>query len=334
MIAAEARPARVLITGGSGFIGTNLVAAWRARGAEVLNLDIAPPRDPHHGPLWARLDIRERDALGRAIADFAPDLVFHMAARTDLEGRRLDDYAANVAGVANLLAALAATPVPKAVFASTMLVCRYGRIPAGDDDYCPDTRYGESKAIGERLIREAGLDGHWLIVRPTSIWGPWFDAPYRGFFQAVAKGRYVHPGGADVTKALGYVGNLVHILDRLVAAPAERTRARTFYIADYPPVRLSQWAEAVRRACEARPIRTAPLWALEAAAAAGDAAKALGWRAPPLTRFRLRNMTTASEFDMTEVAALAGPLPFDLDAGARETVAWMRTAGLLPARER
>jgi hypothetical protein len=56
------------------------------------------------------------------------------------------------------------------------------------------------------------------MVRPTSIWGPWFEIPYRTFFDATARGRYLHPRGRKVRKSFGYVGNTVYQLDRLMFA--------------------------------------------------------------------------------------------------------------------
>src|SRR5438270_4115516 len=77
--------ARVMITGGSGFIGTNLVEFYRGARAEVMNLDLHPPRDPRHRPLWKRLDMLDEDAVARAVREFQPEYFLHLAARTDLD---------------------------------------------------------------------------------------------------------------------------------------------------------------------------------------------------------------------------------------------------------
>ena len=67
---------------------------------------------------------------------------------------------------------------------------RIGYQPDSDTDYCPTTAYGASKALGEEAVRAAQLDVPWVIVRPTSIWGPWFDIPYRTFFDSIQHGRF------------------------------------------------------------------------------------------------------------------------------------------------
>jgi len=325
---------RLLITGGSGFIGTNAVEYFSRRGYSVLNLDIKPPVNPMHRALWRQCDIRNKAEIGREVCAFAPDYVLHLAARTDLAERSdLCGYSANIEGVENMLAAIeSAGSVRRAIFASSRMVCRIGYRPTSDTDYCPPNLYGESKVIGERMVRAAGLGCDWTLVRPTSIWGPWFDVPYKIFFTTIARGLYFHPGGCDPVKSFGFVGNTVFQLHRLLDAPRERVRGKTFYVCDYPPLRLRKWAEMIRVAMRRGPIPVVPLPALKLAARCGDVLERAGWYRVPLTRFRLDNLVTDMEYETSELADLCGELPYGLEEGVAETVAWMRSAGEIPRR--
>jgi GlcNAc-P-P-Und epimerase len=317
---------RILVTGGSGFIGTNLVAHYLARSQPVLNLDRLPPRCPAHLGVWRRADLLDLPNLRAEITRFSPTHIFHLAARTDLDGRSNADYAANTDGVMNLLTVVEGQQaVARVIFASSRLVCRIGYQPRGDDDYCPTTAYGESKVAGERLVRQwaAGAPCDWLIVRPTSIWGPWFDVPYRNFFDAVRAGRYLHPRGRVIRKSFGYVGNTVHQLDRLMFGPADRLRGRTLYLCDYEPLEIRGWAEQVREACAAPPVRDVPVPLLKLAARVGDALHAVGVRQPPLTSFRLANLLTEMVHDTTELQQVCGELPHSVAAGVEQTVRWL-----------
>jgi nucleoside-diphosphate-sugar epimerase len=302
---ATNRKRRVLITGGSGFIGTNTVDAFLGDGWSVHILD--------------------RTALLRAFEEFDPELVIHLAARTDLDERtNLAGYAANVEGVSNVIEAIrAAGSVERTFFASSRLVVDLGYVPKHDRDYSASTMYGQSKVRGEELVRTAGSSlGTWVIVRPTGIWGPWFGVPYRDFFAAVRRGLYFHPGSIEVRKSYGYVENTVYQLQRLAAAPSSAVHGQTFWLAD-PPVQIREWARLIQESFGARSIRSIPIPLLRLGGAIGDVMENVGLRHAPLTSFRVNNMVTDMLYDTGPVDALVGPLPFTVEQGVHRTVAWI-----------
>ena len=318
---------RVLVTGGSGFVGTNVIEHVREAGHEVRNLDVAPPRNPAHRDAWSRIDLLDRDALIAEVNRLQPDVVLHLAARTDLRERRhLGGYAANIDGVLNLVDAIrAAGSARRLVVASTQLVCPLGYVPRDELDVQPATLYGRSKVVTEQIIRSAGaFVPTWTIVRPTSLWGPWFGVPLRPLFELIERKRYVHPAGVSVRKQWGFIGNVVFQLKALLDAPPAQVHGRTFYVSDYEPVDLGEFTDRVARTFGEGPVRRVPRMALRAAATLGDVARAVGWRDPPLSTFRYRNMVTDELQDVAPVRAIAGPLPYDLDEGIALTVRWLR----------
>ena len=119
---------RILVTGGSGFIGTNLFEAIRARPDTTLaNLDINSPKIDAHRDSWQLTDVRDGKGLNALLKSFRPDAVVHLAARTDLDGKQVRDYSSNTDGVARLLEALDATGFTgPAIFTSSMYVGRPG----------------------------------------------------------------------------------------------------------------------------------------------------------------------------------------------------------------
>jgi nucleoside-diphosphate-sugar epimerase len=319
---------RIFVTGGSGFIGTNLIQSLADGGLEVLNFDRKPPLNHCHKKYHQAGEILNSEALKLAIRSFQPDCVVHLAARCDLDGTSLAEYAANTMGVQNIISAMYdVESIKRVVFASSRYVHPTGTQPRRDDEYAPFTYYGASKAEGEKIVRSSHLKIPWVIIRPTSIWGPWFGIPYRRFFDALRQGLYVHPRGERLYKTYGYVGNVVHQIERFLAVPAELVHGRIFYVADYRPLEVMEMAEIIREAFGAPEVREVPLAVLRVLAAAGDVLQKLGWRNPPITSFRLGNLRTQMVYDMSATQGIAGPCPYTLEEGVRTTVRWIKEHG-------
>ncbi|MBP8822097.1 MAG: NAD(P)-dependent oxidoreductase [Flavobacteriales bacterium] len=313
---------RLLVTGGSGFIGTNLVQSALDKGVEVLNLDWNPPLKAEHRPWWRAWDIMDAQATRQLLAAFLPTHVVHLAARTDTDVQDdLQAYRQNHEGTALLLGAVKeAASIERLIVTSTQFVCEAGYQPKHDQDFKPFTLYGESKRLTELATRNAGLACTWSIIRPTTIWGPW-SLRYRDvLFKVMRKGLYFHPGKGKVVRSYGYVGNVVWQIERLLEAPSGDVNARVFYVGD-PPIDLRIWVEAVSDALIGAPVRYVPTWVVKGLAAAGDVLTAA--RVPfPITSGRFRSMTSDYITPMDATETTLGKAPFNLEEGVRATVEW------------
>lgn len=161
------------VTGGSGFIGTNLMQLLLEKKHTAINFDITSPRNRKHANGWIEGDVRNKNNLAHAVAQVKPEYFIHLAARTDLDGKTLADYQTNTDGVLNVVSVISqSASIKKALFTSSRLVCKIGYLPQHDRDYLPTTFYGESKVIGEGIVYAHAnkLDCDWAIIRPTSIW--------------------------------------------------------------------------------------------------------------------------------------------------------------------
>jgi nucleoside-diphosphate-sugar epimerase len=266
-------------------------------------------------------------ALQECLINFNPDYIIHLAARTDLNGKSLADYAANTIGVDNILKAIGQlSDLKKIIIASSMLVCGLGYTPENDHDYHPTTIYGQSKVITEQRVWNNQPKCDWAIIRPTSIWGPWFAEPYRDFFDLVLSRRYFHIGKVSCTKTYGYVGNTVYQIEKLLTANTFDVNEKIYYLGDIPPTNIEEWANEIAKVLNYK-IVTIPYAIIFMAAICGDILKRVGVKFP-MTTFRLHNMTTDNTIDLSNIALIASDLPFSRIQGITDTLKWLKGKNL------
>lgn len=316
---------KILITGGSGFIGTNVIEFLLSKGQyQLLSIDKIQPKISVHNDLWKQVDICDVNSLLNTIKDFRPDYVIHLAARTDLRGKELSDYEANMQGVSNLLDALEEVPsLKRVIFASSMYVCEPGYKPKDFDDYAPHTLYGESKVETERRIKERNPKYTWSIIRPTSIWGPWFGEPYDKFFRIVLNRMYFHMGKRACKKTYGYIDNAIYQIMSILHAPEEKVMRKVFYLGDYEPYDITEWANEIAK-CAGFKIPNIPYFFFVMGGRFGDLLKLLGITFP-MTSFRLKNMTTDNIHDLSPIKELAPNLPVSRQEGNINTINWIKS---------
>lgn len=316
---------KILITGGSGFIGTNLMEYLiRNQYYEILNIDIKEPKISTHRQHWKQCDICDKKLLQKVVEAFNPDCVIHLAARTDLNGKELMDYDANMAGVSNLLDVLEhISNLRRAVFASSMYVCEPGYTPKDFEDYAPHTLYGKSKVETEKRIKSRNPSYTWSIIRPTSIWGPWFGEPYNKFFHIVLKRMYFHMGKRACRKTYGYIDNAIYQILSILEAPQEKVMRKVFYLGDYEPYDITEWADEIA-SCAKIKIPRIPYSFFVLAGWLGDLLKLVGITFP-MTSFRLHNMTTNNVLELNPIQEIAPDLPVKRIDGTRRALEWIKS---------
>jgi len=314
---------KILITGASGFIGTNLLQFFLDKRYEVLNIDFNPPQNKAHLKYWSNVDITKYEILEKCILEFGADYVVHLAARTDLDGKIIEDYNANIIGVQNILDSLKKSKkIKRVIFASSQLVCS-GRMPMNDNDYNTVNVYGESKKQGELIIKnDHEIPFEWVIVRPTSIWGPWFREPYHRFFNMIINKRYFHFGNKSCSKTYGYIKNIIYQLDTILETPNNKIQGKVFYLGEYEPTNIYNWANEIASELKIS-IKVIPFSLIKLAAFVGDLLITIGIKFP-MTSFRLKNMTTDNIIDLSKTKEIAPNLPYSRIQGIRETLKWLK----------
>jgi 3beta-hydroxy-Delta5-steroid dehydrogenase / steroid Delta-isomerase len=259
---------RVLVTGGSGFVGANLVTTLLDRGCRVRSFDRAPSPLPAHPDLEVlQGDICDRDVVASAVAGV--DTIFHTAALIELMGGasvteeyRQRSFAVNVEGTKNLLHAAQAAGVKRFVYTSSNSVVMGGQPIAGGDETLAYTSrfsdlYTETKVVAERFVlSQNGIDGLLTCaIRPSGIWGRGDQTMFRKVFESVLAGHVkVLVGRKAARLDNSYVHNLIHgfILAAQHLVPGGTAPGQAYFINDDDPVNMFEFTRPVITACGER----------------------------------------------------------------------------------
>ena len=200
---------RLAITGGTGFVGGRLLALAAAEGHTVNALARRPQPDQTR-VTWVGGALEDRAAMHRLVA--TADAVIHVAGVVNAPDEA-GFTAGNVTGTLQLLAAATAAGAQRFVHVSS-LAAREPEL----------SLYGRSKAQGERLVAESGLD--WAIVRPPAVYGPG-DRELLDLFKAARTGLVPLPPRGKLSAI--HVDDLTPLLLALVQPGAP---SRVIYEAD------------------------------------------------------------------------------------------------------
>jgi UDP-glucose 4-epimerase len=255
---------RVLITGGAGFIGSNLARALLRRGDEVvvvdnLSVDGSPARldDVLHRIRFCHGDIRHREDLAQ-LPSGPYDLIFHLAASFANE-RSLalptQDLLTNAQGTLSVLDFARGAGCGLLVYAGSSSSYGAAPLPLREDSLiAPTTPYALTKLLGERYVEASGLP--FAVFRLFNVYGPGDPpGPFRNAIPNMLRllGQTDQPlqvFGAEATRDFSFVDDVVAVL-----LEAHRARGRVLNVAsgiETPILGLARRLLALLRQPEAR----------------------------------------------------------------------------------
>jgi len=323
---------RVLVTGGTGFLGSHLVERLLDEpGAEVFVL----VRDPSR-PRWLEGESRVRMLVGDlGNIPALPDglaVVYHAAGSTKtLKSNAY--YTVNRDGTANLLRALEGrTGHPRFVHISSLAAV--GPSPPGrpvreDDPPRPVSHYGKSKLLAEQEVLRHKDRFPVVLLRLGAIYGP-RDEDFLEYFRWIKRG--IRPVlGRKKSMSLVYVRDAVRAA--LLAGRADLASGEIFNIADPTPCGWDDIGRTVAGILGKRPVDVhLPLWtAYIATAAAEGVGRLIGTETSLWSFNKVKQMKPdAWVADVGRAReALGFETRFTLEQGLGETIAWYLWKGLL-----
>lgn len=282
------------VTGGSGFVGRNLIRALRSRGQAVRAL--ARSRDAESavadaGAEPVRGGLEDAD-LSEAMRGC--DVVYHAAARVGDFGPESEFVRVNVQGTEHVLRATRRAKVPRFVHVSTEAVLVGGPpIVRADESWPLPERpigpYAKTKGMAERAVLAAcGPDLAAMIVRPRFIWGRDDSTLLPRLVEAVRKGQFAWFDGGRYLTSTCHVANCC---EGMILAAEHGRSGESYFLTDGAPVEFRNFITRLLATKGVTPgNRSVPRGV---ARAVGVAAEAF-WRtfrlagSPPLTRTAVR----------------------------------------------
>jgi dihydroflavonol-4-reductase len=330
---------RLLVTGGTGFIGSHLAEEGRRRGAEVVVLGLADrPEEKANVEGLTRQgvevipgSITDDELCRQAVRRVSH--VFHLAVAMR-EGGKSDEFfeSINLDGTRRLLEASVAGGVKRFVYCSTIGI--YGHRAPGitreDSPFAPGNVYERTKVSAERLVRRFGLDERlpFVILRPADVYGP-RDHRLLKLFKGVSRGRFPLFGAGDGRRHMVYVDDVVSAFFQ--ACDRKEAVGEGVIVAGPSVCTLKELIEQVRQATGSKrfgfrlPLN--PM--LLASGVVEDLCRVLQLD-PPIYRRRMDFFWSDSAFDISRAKRVLDWTPrVDLPEGVQRTLEAYRSAGLV-----
>ena len=322
---------RVLVTGGTGFIGSHLVDALIEQGVRPRVL-VRPTSDSarlaHEQADKVELvqgRLEDRYSLTRAVSQV--DTVFHLAAVT--KAHTQEEYLrANAEGTHKLVQAMRdARPRPRRlVYLSSLAAAgpaRDGRPVEPRDEPHPITAYGRSKLVGEQAGFAASDAFEVVMLRAPVVYGP-REKDFFLLFRLAARGVLPLPAGPESVVQLVHVTDLVQALLRAATMPEARG---IYHVAESRSYAWSEIATCISRAV-GRSVHTVriPRFLVQMAAAVSEGGAAVIGRATIFNREKVKELLAPGWLCETVLAKqeLGFEAQIPLATGCAETAAWYK----------
>lgn len=255
-----------LITGGAGFVGSNLSDCLLELGHNVITIDnlndyYSPKtkkRNIEHSLKnenfkFYKVNIEDKESLKKIFENKKIDIIIHLAARAGVRPSFINPeqyFNTNVIGTLNVLELCKEFKV-KLIFGSSSSVYGKDKIPFSEDDFCEEqlSPYGTTKRIAERLCemysKLYGIDV--VILRFFTVYGPRGRpdmAPYI-FVKNILEGKKIKMfGSGDSKRDYTYVGD---IIDGIVAAMNKGFKFEIINLGDSKPVLLNEFIALIEK---------------------------------------------------------------------------------------
>lgn len=321
--------ADVLVTGGTGFIGSLLVRRLSSIGCRISLLVESESKIESSEHTMHQGDLSSCNVLVDAARDAR--VVYHLAAFTDPYAKSREAvkrcFTVNVEGTKNLLASLGPS-TEHVVFFSTIYVFGYQNGEGIDEAHPanPSTAYGRSKLEAEYLIREWGSRNGVMTtcLRFPVVYGPENKGNILRMIDAIARRRFLVIGKGDNKRSMVYVENVVDAA--IAVAYREEADGKVFIVTDGTDYSMLDLYQTISRSLGIRPLPLrVPISIPRLAGRAFDLATRVSGIDLPYNSQVLNRLTASLTFSAKRIEEDVGFRPrYNLCEGMKETVRWYK----------
>jgi nucleoside-diphosphate-sugar epimerase len=326
----------ILVTGATGAVGPQVVAALQDACYRVRTFSLDPPQP---GVLPEDVDVHTGDVTDPSSVQSVMqgvDAVIHMAALLHIvepsPAMRETYQHVNVDGTAAIVEAAVRERVKRVVFFSTIAVYGDARRQILTEEVVPhpDTFYAQTKLAAERIVLDSTRsDGQPLgaVLRLSAVYGSRIKGNYRRLVQSLANGRFVPVGDGSNRRTLVYDKDVARAAVLAMRHPAAAGRA--YNVSDGRFHTLREIIEAICEALGRPPPRLSlPVGPVRLGAGVVEDAARLAGLKSPVGRVTIDKYTEDVAVSSQQIRTELGFVPqFDLAHGWQETVNEMRQAG-------
>lgn len=312
---------KILVTGGSGFVGSNLINLLkRDKTKKLLNID---KKTSHwHQEITQKVNIVDNNAV-QAI-DFVADTIIHLAAehRDDVYPKTLYDEV-NVKGTEHVIKYAEEKKCKTIIFFSSVAV--YGFAELGTDErgeVNPFNDYGRTKWLAEQKLRqwyESNPKNRTLIIiRPTVIFGPRNRGNFFNLINQIYKNKFLMVGSGKNKKSLAYINNIVEFVGHCINLP--KGKSYLYNYVDKPESDMNNIITTIHKGLNKRMhgIRV-PYVIASAGASFFDIATKLTKRKFPISHIRIKKFCANTSFNTSLAETGFKPL-YSVEDAIIETV--------------
>ena len=313
---------KILITGGSGFIGYHFHRYIDER--RIVNFDLVEPEFEYES-IYHKGDVRESEQVDEVLSKYDIDCIIHLAAEhKDFGIIEAEYFRTNEYGTKVITEAATKYDIKNFVYYSSVAVYGQNTVPSDENTaLAPNNPYGTSKQAAEQVLENWSKQDKIrkvLIIRPTVVYGVRNFANVYRLVRQIDSGLYVNIGKANNIKSIAFVDNLVQAM--LYLMQDMKTGISIYNYADEKQMTTHEIAEVISAALGKKQAMTLPYGLMYALGVPFDMLIKITGKDLPISTNRIKKLCTETYHKADKIRTAGFTPNYDNKYGLEKMVEW------------